>query len=153
MKESAEILIRKADKDLEVAKYNLSAGNPDFIDAVCFHSQQAVEKHLKAFIAYNNVEFPHGHNGHDIERLLSICKEIDTSFTELDKVNPSILTDYAVDLRYSEIPIPSMSDAKEAVSIAEEVRSFVLDKVKDISVDKTRDKGFNKNGPELDIDF
>ena len=153
MKESAEILTGKADKDLEVAKYNLLAGNLDFIDAICFHSQQAVEKHLKAFIAYNNVEFPHGHNGHDIERLLGICKEIDPSFTELDKINPGILTDYAVDLRYSEIPIPSMADAEEAVSIAEEVRPFVLDKIKGISVDKTSDKKPDKNGPELDIDF
>ena len=151
MKESAEILLEKAGRNLKVAESNLSMGDPDFIEDICYNCQQAVEKYLKAFIAYNNKEYK---KNHDLGELLENCEAIDPSFSELDKYkfNFNTLTDYAVDLRYEAL-MPSMEDAKEAVSIAEHIKPFVLNKIKDISVDKTHEKELNDKGPDLDIDF
>ena len=62
MKDPAELcrgLLRKARQD----RIALDALLPlHAYDAVCFHAQQAVEKWLKAFLAYHGVAFPHTHN-------------------------------------------------------------------------------------------
>ena len=150
MIEDGQRLFEKAERNLKVAKFNLSAGDPDFIEDICYNSQQAVEKYLKSYLAYNNKEIRHTHV---IKDLLNDCKEIDPDFNYLEKFNPDILTDYAVDLRYEEIPVPTIEDAKEATTIAEQVRPFVLGKIKDISLDKSPENQPDKNGPDPDIDF
>lgn len=45
--------IKKAENDLQNAEILLKEGGT--IDAVCFHSQQAVEKYLKAFLSFHQL--------------------------------------------------------------------------------------------------
>jgi len=51
----------KARKDLETASYELRA-DPPFSDDIVFHSQQAFERALKAFLAWHGVPFRKTHN-------------------------------------------------------------------------------------------
>jgi HEPN domain-containing protein len=45
--------IKKAQNDLESAKILYREKGPT--DSLCFHCQQAVEKHLKAFLVFNHI--------------------------------------------------------------------------------------------------
>lgn len=56
MKDKSKLVeewVQKGKSDLKNAEVLLEEGGT--IDAVCFHSQQAVEKYLKAFIVYNKL--------------------------------------------------------------------------------------------------
>ena len=75
----AESLVRewveKAEADLEAAEQlapNVVSG-ARLREIVGFHCQQAVEKFLKALLAYYQVEFP---KTHDIERLLVLVSGV-----------------------------------------------------------------------------
>ena len=62
--------IEKADKDLRTVKHELALSKKETItETVCFHSQQAVEKYLKAFLILKNEEFGRTHN---LELLLKL---------------------------------------------------------------------------------
>jgi len=58
--------IEKAERDLEVAKREISLPKP-FTDIICFHAQQSVEKIMKAYLIYLDIEFQ---KTHDIEDLV-----------------------------------------------------------------------------------
>ncbi len=124
MKEDAQIFLQKAEKDLKIAK-SLSIENHDFYEGICFHCQQAAEKYLKAYLINNNSELDFTHK---INKLLKDCEKLDTDFGELRNININNLTIYAVESRYEEIPEPSLEDVKDAISIAEQTKSFVLNK-------------------------
>jgi HEPN domain-containing protein len=70
---------RKAGNDLQIARHELEWDEPS-TDAVCFHFQQAVEKMLKAWLIWHDVDFPLTHN---IEVLLAACERTDPGFAEL----------------------------------------------------------------------
>jgi len=114
-----------ADGDLKTAEDELNM--PDsFTNTICFHSQQCVEKYLKAYLSF--VGRSSGKT-HDIAELIELCKENDEEFDNLYKINANKLTKYAVEVRYpDEFYIPSKEEAKNSVEIAKKVKSFVLDK-------------------------
>ena len=121
--------IMKADNDLKIAKDELGVENP-VTDMVCFHAQQCVEKHLKAFLIFNGREIP---RTHDIAHLIALCAELDPEFENLNRVEVVALTDYAVEARYPEdFYFPDIEEAMKAVKIAEEVKSFVSRKLKEL---------------------
>jgi HEPN domain-containing protein len=64
-------------------------------DTVCFHAQQAVEKTLKAFLAYYGQAIPWTH---DLEEIQRLCLQI-RPFPELEDFDLTLLTDYAVAMR------------------------------------------------------
>lgn len=103
-----------AQSDLKLAKLGL---NQDILaEQICFHSQQAVEKAVKAVLLFRKVDFPFTH---DLQDLLEIFENAGTSVpSELSDIG--VLTPYAVETRYpgywGEI---SESDVTEAVSFAE----------------------------------
>ncbi len=114
--------LKKADLDLQAAR-RLMPQPPRMPDIVCFHAQQAVEKFLKAFLVYHEVEFE---KVHAIRYLLDLCVEIDSDFGCLrDQAEP--LSRHAVLGRYP-MSSPEVSEvqAAETVQVAEEVREFVL---------------------------
>ncbi len=118
--------IKKADNDMKVAENELYIGK-DYVvtDAVCFHSQQAVEKYLKAFLIYKGIEFGKTHN---LEYLLELCIKIDPEFLKIEVGNLSF---YAVELRYPDnFYIPSIEEAIESYDIASKVKKFMLDKLR-----------------------
>jgi HEPN domain-containing protein len=115
----------KANRDFIVAERLINLSKDDsYTDAICYHSQQSVEKFLKSFLIYKNIRFP---KTHDLDYLLKKCSNIDSTFSTL---NVTRLSDYATDVRYPEmLYIPSIDESKKAFDIAKEVRKFVLDKL------------------------
>ena len=61
--------LEKADNDLKNAAYTLTLGAEGPTDTICFHSQQCVEKCLKAFLVFIEIDFP---KIHDIEELINL---------------------------------------------------------------------------------
>ncbi len=53
--------IAKAEADLLTARREYRARKLPNYDAVCFHSQQAIEKHLKAILQESETPIPHTH--------------------------------------------------------------------------------------------
>jgi HEPN domain-containing protein len=117
--------IAKALGDFKVAKHELDLPEAEMVtDAVCFHCQQAVEKLLKAYLIFKNVDFE---RIHQLELLLELCSEQDNEFKELYLGD---LSGYAVEIRYPEtFYIPSAEEAKECFEIASKVKEFVLKKL------------------------
>jgi HEPN domain-containing protein len=117
----------KADNDLKAGKDELSTENPA-TDTVCFHMQQCAEKYLKAFLVYHGKEITKTHN---LALLLQQCIDIDPSFEKLKTIGAAILTAYAVGSRYpDDFYMPTQPESQKAVMIAEDVRKFVIEKVK-----------------------
>ena len=110
--------IRKAESDFKTAAH-LSESSPDLADGTAFHSQQAAEKYLKAFLVWHQIEFP---KTHDIEALLKLAGKTDDKIPEILR-EAVILTPYGVDYRYpGEYPEVSRSDAERAFRLADHVR-------------------------------
>jgi HEPN domain-containing protein len=107
------VLLRLARDDLLAARALLPVEG--VTDAILgFHTQQAVEKSLKAVLALREVEFPYTH---DLDGLLELCQEndIDVSETlsEVDRLSP-----YGVQLRYG-ASTPSGLDRDQALRWAD----------------------------------
>jgi len=86
--------IFRANEDILVIE-NLFESEPEmFASSICFHSQQAVEKFLKAFLVFHNIDFP---KTHDLDFLLQECKKINDSIFDIDLGS---LTDFGVSIRY-----------------------------------------------------
>ncbi len=108
----------KAEEDLNAAKSLLSYGQT-FISTVCFHSQQASEKYLKAFLTYHQVEFP---KTHDIGELLDLAASVNEKLSQ-SLSDIILLTDYGVDTRYpGDFPSVSEQEAQQAVQLAQNTR-------------------------------
>jgi HEPN domain-containing protein len=112
----------KAEEDLNAAK-SLITYEEAFLSTVCFHSQQAAEKYLKAFLTRHQVEFP---KTHAINQLLDLTAPIDGKLAESLR-DAVVLTNYGVDVRYpGEFPSVTHGDAQQAIQLAEKVRRLVL---------------------------
>jgi len=97
-------------------------------NSICFHSQQCIEKYLKAFLTFYGIPF---RKTHDLTELINQCTEVDTEFNKLFEINADKLTAYSIDIRYpDDFYTPSLEEAKETIEIAEKVKSFVIQKLK-----------------------
>ncbi|MCD6223650.1 MAG: HEPN domain-containing protein [Deltaproteobacteria bacterium] len=120
--------IIKAESDLKIGKDEFLTDKP-VCDAICFHMQQCVEKYLKAFLIFHGKEI---RKTHVIAEIVKECMEIDPEFQKLFKIEAQTLTDFAVEFRYpAEALFPSIEETKEAIEIAEKVKNFVREKLKD----------------------
>lgn len=117
--------LKKADNDLKVAKNELCVTDGDVItEAICFHSQQAVEKYLKAYLISNEIEFGKTHN---LEYLIELCSRFDSDFCSMDVEDLSF---YAVEIRYPDnFYIPSVEEANRSYHIACKIKDFMVDKL------------------------
>ena len=113
----------KAEEDLNAAKSLLTYGIT-FLSAVCFHSQQAAEKYLKAYLTFRQVEFP---KTHDIDEILDLIAPVNGKLSESLR-DTIILTNYGVDVRYpGDFPGVNSGEAEQAIQMAEKVRTSVLE--------------------------
>ncbi len=128
MKKSRIDLIRggleKGRRDLTTAKEILDSSEP-FTDIICFHTQQAAEKYIKAYLLWQEIEFP---KTHALEDLILLAAQKDISFLEF-KEQLVELTPYAVEIRYPEFGEPLLEDAKNAIEIIEKFKEFILEKL------------------------
>ena len=107
---------------ISFAKSDLAIAKVDRIGAIsyeslCFHTQQAVEKALKALLIFDNIEFPRTHN---LRILLDLLKNKHIISDIVDE--SAALTAYAVSSRYpGETEPVEEEEYKRAVEIAESV--------------------------------
>ncbi len=111
---------RKADSDLATVRRNVAGEGP--YDTACFHAQQAVEKYLKGFLALNRRAIP---RTHDLEEVAELCAEI-KPIAGLAGSDLADLTDFAVTTRYDLDFWPTQEEARQALTVAERVRSIIL---------------------------
>lgn len=124
--------LKKAQKDLISAKREMKFETP-ITETVCFHSQQAAEKFLKAYFVFLDIKILKSHN---IATLISSIEQFDNEINEL-KESCDILTDYSVDIRYpDDIYEPSIEDANEAITLAETLKNYVLKRIDIPSITK-----------------
>ena len=89
-----ELWLQYAADDLRSAKVLLNEG---IYNISCFHSQQAVEKLFKAFIAAYDQPIPRTHN---LIRLHKICEDLYSDKLEFDNEKLILLNDVYIDSRY-----------------------------------------------------
>jgi HEPN domain-containing protein len=107
--------LRHAWSDLELAR--APRNSKILLEDLCFHTQQATEKALKAVLVFKSVPFLRTHN---IRTLIDLLPE-DLSLPEEAEIAP-ILTDYAVLTRYpGNLEPVTEEEYLEAVRIAEVV--------------------------------
>ena len=96
------------------------AGIEYYTSTICFHAQHAVEKYLKAFLIYHDVDFP---RTHDVDFLLLECMKIDKLDFQFDFKS---LTEFGVSVRYpDDFYVPEVTETKEYLNIAQEVAKTV----------------------------
>ena len=78
----------RANEDILVIE-NLFESEPEtFASSICFHAQQAVEKFLKAFLVYHEIDFP---KSHDLDVGTNTRHYSSGHFTLIDKAKASPL--------------------------------------------------------------
>ena len=99
-----------------------ASGGP--FDAVCFHSQQACEKALKAALAWAEQSIPRTQN---LEELEAACVAVlgEPAAAALRSLDLSQLTPYAVETRDDAEFWPDRDTAAEACGVAERLMSLV----------------------------
>lgn len=95
MKEVTREWVQKAENDFLVAGREM-VGNPPVYDAVCFHSQQCVEKYLKAVLQENNVDLK---KTHDLDLLMDSCERYIIGLSDFAEQLIE-LSGFAVEVRY-----------------------------------------------------
>ena len=113
--------IAKADEDLAAAERLLSIDD-SLAAVVCFHSQQAVEKLLKALLVFAGVPFARTHDVIQLVQMLPSHLALAISLADLAPLNR-----YAVEARYpiGEEPLTG-DEARGAIAVSQRVRAVVL---------------------------
>ncbi len=80
---------------------------------------------MKGFLAFHNQEIKKTHN---LTIILMDCGHVDASFSELTAKRVDTLTPHATVLRYpDDFYIPPVEEAQHAIQLAEDVKRFVLE--------------------------
>jgi HEPN domain-containing protein len=112
---------------LQFAEMDLSSANhllthyPMPVEIICYLCQQSSEKNLKSLLVLNNIRPP---RTHDLIELLILCKSIIADFSSILKQCNS-LNKYSVAPRYPREIAVSESDARTALSFAQNVLNLV----------------------------
>ncbi len=113
--------VEKAEEDFRTAEYLLVLKEDCPLNPVCFHSQQCVEKYIKALLVYCSIQFP---KSHDVVELLNLVPE--NYRPDLSIYDLAIINRYAVDTRYpGEWEIITRQEAEDSVRIAGDVRQKI----------------------------
>lgn len=112
--------IEHAEEDLRLAKHAFKLSSACPYKLVAFHAQQCVEKYLKAFLAFKNVDFPYTHN---ISLLLELCSPYTDWARDLQEAED--LTSFAVTARYPGKDRVTKKDALQAVKTAVTARKII----------------------------
>lgn len=120
MSELIDEWIHKADGDYATACRELSVVENTNFDAVCFHSQQCIEKLMKALLIKNGITPPKTHDLFQLNLLLSpVCKKWSCRPEDL-----RYLTRASVDFRYPG-ESADRDEADGAVEICSKLRTVL----------------------------
>ncbi len=115
----------RANEDIAVIEKLFESEPELYASTICFHAQQAVEKFLKAFLVFHNIDFP---KTHDLDYLLLECKKIDARNFDIDLGS---LTDFGVSLRYpDDFYVPDKEEIAQYRGIALNVKKVIDDILK-----------------------
>jgi len=108
-----------AEEDLRLAQCGLTMSSSCPYRLIAYHAQQCAEKYLKAYLVFNEIDFPYTH---DIRRLLKLCdKEWAKELNEADKLTP-----HAITTRYpGEDSEVTKEETEEAIRLATQVQQTV----------------------------
>ncbi|MEP7234950.1 MAG: HEPN domain-containing protein, partial [Ignavibacteriota bacterium] len=90
-------------------------------ELVCFHSQQCVEKYMKALLIENDIQFEKTHR---LGRLLNLLNPILPQL-ELHREALLELSNYASETRYPGEYLVSKQTASDAFSVAKDIREIL----------------------------
>lgn len=110
----------KARSGLHACRQTLETDGP--YDTTCFHAQQAIEKALKALLAFHGQPVP---RTHDLDELQRVCSLLEV-LPELEHYDFSETTDYGVLVRYDLEFWPEQDTADEAFTQARQVFELVI---------------------------
>ena len=112
--------LAKAEADFGLAEHLVSEGR--YLDAVGFHTQQAAEKFLKAFLVHHQIEFPKTHNlGELLDLVARADRALADSLRSATELNP-----YGADIRYpGDLPEMTADRASSALALAAQVREGI----------------------------
>jgi HEPN domain-containing protein len=110
--------IKYADNDLDSAKI-LNEAVRKHSEIICYLCAQAVEKYLKGYLIYQNIE---PKKTHDLSYLNSFCIEKDNNF---NKIQPlcDFLTTFAKSVRYPHKYEITEDDVTFSINAVEKVRN------------------------------
>jgi HEPN domain-containing protein len=127
MKEQDEYLknwLYRANEDIAVIDSLFKTDPIFYTSTICFHAEQAVEKFLKAFLVYHNVDFP---RTHDVDFLLLECRKINPDDFDVELGS---LVDFGVDIRYpDDFYIPDKEETIQYRDIAHTIKKIVEKKI------------------------
>jgi HEPN domain-containing protein len=122
MKKRRDVLewIDKAEQDYQTALVMGRRRKSPVPDIVGFHSQQCIEKYLKAVLVLKKIDFP---KTHDLVELLTILKEKEPL---LEALAPAlrILNPFSVQFRYPG-ESATVEESLKALSAMKHVRKFI----------------------------
>lgn len=110
----------KAEGDSDTALRENRVLNLPNLDAVCFHSQQCIEKYLKASLVSKGETVRHIH---DLEVLLEQCLSHFPDWQSM-KADAQLLTQYAVQFRYPGVSA-DQEQAHDAVAAMGRMRKVI----------------------------
>ena len=122
-RESARNWLDYARRDLKGARASLA--DDELFGLAAYHAQQAAEKALKAYAVWLGAdEIP---RTHELGRLARLVRRVGGDPVPSEGLDS--LTDYAVDGRYPDAPIPTREIAAHALEVAVGVYDFVKERV------------------------
>jgi HEPN domain-containing protein len=109
-----------ADEDMDLANYAMKMPGIRSYRLIAFHAQQCAEKYLKAYLVYQDIDFPYTH---DIRKLFKLCGNA----IWIEKIKSAEeLTPFAVTTRYPMLDEKvTENEAIEAVNMASMVRKTI----------------------------
>ena len=132
MNESAKAWLSSAKMDLE--NIRLIIDNKFLTPISCFHSQQCIEKSMKALLESKNVHVP---KTHDLLKLYALI--IEHLKIEIDLILLQKINDLYIDSRYPGnlglLPNgkPEVAEAKEFYEFAVRINHILTDEIKQLS--------------------
>jgi len=113
--------VLRAEEDLRNAEHTLTLREDCPFTTVCFHSQQCVEKYLKALLAQHGIRFT---KTHDLVELMGLLPEDAARGLVVTEIG--LLSRYAVETRYPGIWDPvDREEAEQAAATAGAVRNII----------------------------
>lgn len=115
----------KAKHDLDTARL-VSISLPEYDDTIAFHCQQAIEKTLKAYLVFLDMDFK---PVHDLGYLITLVGTKDPSIDEFyDAVDE--ISRFAVQIRYPDAIIHlTRNEISAALDLADNIFAIVRDKI------------------------
>lgn len=112
--------VEKAEGDYETVLDLVKKRRKRQLYIIAFHSQQCIEKYLKALLTLHKINFP---KQHDLEALLTLLMEKDAFLAPLGK-ELKTLTPFAVGIRYPGDEVTG-KEVREAVKVMKRIRPIL----------------------------